>query len=257
MNILFIGDIVGKLGRQLTKELLPELKKELAADLVIANGENAAHGVGITLKIYDELMEMGIDVLTMGNHIWDNKEFIKDVDKCPNLVRPANYPPMVPGKDHIIIKGVGIINLVGRIFMQPVDCPFRTAEPLIEKIKKEAKIVIVDMHAEASSEKMAMGFFLDGKVSAVIGTHSHVMTADEQILPNGTAYITDLGMVGAQHSVIGVQIKPILERFLTQMPRKYDPEEKGPGIFNAVFLKIDAETGKALEIKRIFRVESF
>jgi len=252
MNILFIGDVVGRPGREIVKKLLPELKKELAVDLTLINGENAAAGVGITEKIYQELIEMGIDIITMGNHMWDKKEFVKEIDHCPRIIRPANYPPGTPGLDRILYKGVGIVNLCGRVFMQSLDCPFRVGEKVINDLKKETKMIIVDMHAEATSEKYAMGWFLDGKVSAVIGTHTHVQTVDERILPKGTAYITDIGMVGPYNSVIGVEIEPILQRFLTQMPHRFEPAKEGPGIFNAVVLKIDSETGKALEIKRIF-----
>ena len=256
MNILFIGDIIGKLGRQLTRQLLPELKKKYSPDLIIANGENSAHGYGITEKVYKELIEMGIEVITMGNHVWDKKELVKIIDKLPEVVRPANYPPQVPGKDHLVlnVKGtkVGVLNLVGRVFMQAMDCPFQAAEKLVPTLK--TNVVIVDMHAEATSEKCAMGWFLDGKVSAVLGTHTHVMTADERILPQGTAFISDIGMVGAHNSIIGMNKEPILKRFTTQMPEKFEPTEKGPGLFNAVFLKVDAVSGKAKEIKRIVKV---
>ena len=256
MNILFIGDIIGKLGRQLTRQLLPELKKKYSPDLIIANGENSAHGYGITEKVYKELIEMGIEVITMGNHVWDKKELVKNIDKLPEVVRPANYPPQVPGKGHLVlnVKGtrVGILNLVGRVFMQAMDCPFQAAEKLIPTIK--TNVVIVDMHAEATSEKCAMGWFLDGKVSAVLGTHTHVMTADERILPQGTAFISDVGMVGAHNSIIGMNKEQILKRFTTQLPEKFEPTEKGPGLFNAVFLKVDAVSGKAKEIKRIVKV---
>ncbi|MEE8638449.1 MAG: TIGR00282 family metallophosphoesterase [Candidatus Margulisiibacteriota bacterium] len=256
MNILFIGDIIGKLGRQLTRQLLPELKRKYSPDLIIANGENSAHGYGITEKVYKELIEMGIEVITMGNHIWDKKELVKNIDKMPEVIRPANYPPQVPGKGHLVlnVKGtkVGILNLVGRVFMQAMDCPFQAAEKLIAALK--TNVVIVDMHAEATSEKCAMGWFLDGKVSAVLGTHTHVMTADERILPQGTAFISDIGMVGAHHSIIGMNKEQILKRFTTQMPERFEPTDTGPGLFNAVILKIDAVSGRAKEIKRIAKV---
>jgi len=258
INILFIGDIVGRLGREIVKEILPSLKKELQPDFILINGENAAAGYGITKKVYGELIETGIDVITMGNHMFDKKEMIKELEACPNLLRPANYPKGVPGKDYIILekKGIkiGVINLIGRVFMQALDCPFKAGEEIIAKIKKEASIIIIDMHAEATSEKYAMGFYLDGKVSAVIGTHTHVQTSDERILPSGTAYISDIGMVGAYNSIIGMDIKSIIERFLTQIPHRFEPVKEGPGLFNAVTFKIDAGTGKAIEIKRIFKV---
>jgi len=258
MNILFIGDIVGAYGRAIVKHLLSEIKKEYAIDFTIANGENSAHGYSITEKIYYELLAMGIDALTMGNHMWEKKEIIAKIPSWDRIVRPANYPPGVPGKDHIIIdvKGtkIGIVNFLGRVFMQCMDCPFQTAEKLIPKVKEQTKIIIVDMHAEATSEKCAMGYFLDGKVTAVLGSHTHVITADERILPGGTAYISDIGMVGAQDSIIGMNKGQILKRFMTQMPEKFEPTEEGPGLFNGVLLKIDLPTGKAQEIKRIVKV---
>jgi len=257
MNILFIGDVVGAYGRAIVRHLLPEIKKEYPTDLIIANGENSAHGYSITEKIYHEFLEMGIDAITMGNHMWEKKEIVSKIPSLERLVRPANYPPGAPGRDHLVIevKGVkvGIVNLLGRVFMQCMDCPFQAAEKLIPKVKEQARIVIVDMHAEATSEKCAMGYFLEGKVSAVIGTHTHVMTADERILPAGTAFISDIGMVGAQDSIIGMNKAQILKRFTTQMPEKFEPTEAGPGLFNAVVIKIDPATGKAQEIKRIFR----
>jgi len=258
MNILFIGDIVGSYGRAIVKHLLADIKKEYAIDFTIANGENSAHGYSITEKIYNELLAMGVDAITMGNHMWEKKEMVQKISALERMVRPANYPPGVPGKDHLIIdfKGtkIGIVNLLGRVFMQCMDCPFQAAEKLIPKLKEQAKIIIVDIHAEATSEKNAMGYFLDGKASAVIGTHTHVITADERILPRGTAYISDIGMVGAQDSIIGMNKEQILKRFTTQMPEKFEPTEEGPCLFNAVLLKIDTSTGKALEIKRIIRV---
>lgn len=260
MKVLFIGDIIGKLGRKVTKQILPEIKKEFSPDFVLANGENLAHGAGITLKTYDEITMSGVDALTSGNHVWGSRDFIKDIGSCCSFfVRPANYPPGVPGKDHIIIKRkelkLGVICINGRTFMRTsLDCPFRVIDPIIEKIKKETKIILVDFHAEATSEKNAMGFFLDGKVSVMLGTHTHVQTADERVLPNGTAYISDVGMVGAQNSVIGAQVDPIIDRFLTGMPTRFEPEENGPAVFNAVLVEIDEKSGKTTKIERIYRV---
>jgi metallophosphoesterase (TIGR00282 family) len=255
-EILFIGDIIGKLGRKVCRQVLPELKRKLSPDLIVVNGENSAHGYGITEKVYKELVEMGVEAITMGNHVWDKKELARDIDKLPLLTRPANYPPGVPGKDHIIIDKSGvkiaILNLSGRTFMQPLDCPFQAVQKLLPTLK--TNLVLVDMHAEATSEKCAMGWFLDGKVSAVIGTHTHVMTADERILPQGTAFISDIGMVGAYNSIIGMDKEQILKRFTTQMPERFEPTENGPGLFNAIFLKIDAVSGRAKEIKRIIKV---
>ncbi|MDD5382606.1 MAG: TIGR00282 family metallophosphoesterase [Candidatus Margulisbacteria bacterium] len=258
MNILFIGDIVGKIGRDICRQLLPELESEFRPDLIIANGENSAHGYSITEKIYKELLEMGVDAVTMGNHLWEKREIIPKIDTFDRLVRPANFPPGLPGQDHLIINvqgvKVGIVNLLGRVFMQCLDCPFQAAEKLIPKVKAEANVIIVDMHAEATSEKCAMGWLLDGKVSAVLGTHTHVMTADERILPGGTAFISDVGMVGSYNSIIGMSREQIIKRFLTQMPEKFEPTETGPGLFNAVLINIDQKTGLTREIKRIRRV---
>jgi metallophosphoesterase (TIGR00282 family) len=258
MNILFIGDIVGAYGREVLRHLLPGLKQEHAVDLTIVNGENSAHGYSITEKIYLDLLDHGIDAITMGNHTWEKREVVAKIGTLDRLVRPANYPPTVPGSGHLIIevKGVkvAIVNLLGRVFMQCMDCPFQAAEKLIPRLKEQAKVIIVDFHAEATSEKCAMGYFLDGKVSAVLGTHTHVMTADERVLPGGTAFISDVGMVAAQDSVIGMNREQILKRFITQMPEKFEPTEGGPGLFNAVLLQVDAASGKALGIKRICRV---
>ncbi|MEA3493298.1 MAG: TIGR00282 family metallophosphoesterase [Candidatus Margulisiibacteriota bacterium] len=258
IRVLFIGDIIGKMGRKICSEVLPQLKTELRPDLIIANGENSAHGYGITGKIYKELLEMGIEAITMGNHMWDKKEIVKDIDKFPLVVRPANYPPKVPGNDHLVIekKGVkiAITNLVGRTFMQSMDCPFQAMNKLLPKLQDETNIIIVDMHAEATSEKTAMGWFLNSEVSAVLGTHTHVMTADDRILTGGTAFICDVGMVGAYESIIGMNKEQILKRFLTQMPEKFAPAETGPGLFNAVLISIDKRTGKAKEIKPIRKI---
>ena len=255
-KVLFIGDIIGKLGRTVCRQVLPDLKKELKPDLIIANGENSAHGYGITEKVYKELLEMGVEAVTMGNHVWDKKELVKNIDNLPLVVRPANYPAGVPGPDHLLIEKngekIGIINLSGRTFMQALDCPFQAVRKIIPELK--TNLVIVDIHAEATSEKCAMAWFLDGQVSAVLGTHTHVMTADDRILPQGTAFISDVGMVGAYNSIIGMNKEQILKRFTTQLPEKFEPTEKGPGLFNAVFLKIDAISGQAKEIKRISKV---
>jgi len=257
MKLLFIGDIVGRGGRALVKELLPSLRKEYSPDIIIANGENAASGVGITLKTYNELIDYGVDVITMGNHIWDRREFIPDVSSCPNMIRPANYPDGVPGAGYKIfeIKGFkfAVINLLGRVFMPCINCPFQVANMLIDKLRAETPIILIDFHAEATSEKNAMGWHLDGRISALIGTHTHVQTADERILPKGTAFITDVGMVGAYDSIIGVQKDQIIKRFILSMPERFEPEKEGPGLFNGLFIDID-KNGKAKEIKRIFKV---
>ncbi len=255
MNVLFIGDIVGSYGRAAVKLLLPGLKTEHSIDLTIANGENSAHGYSITEKIYHELLEMGIDAVTMGNHLFEKKDLLQKIDTFDRLVRPANFPPGAPGRDHLIIdvKGdkVAIINLLGRVFMQCLDCPFQAADKLVARLGEKTKTIIVDFHAEATSEKVALGYFLDGRVSAVLGTHTHVMTADDKIMLNGTAFISDVGMCGSSDSIIGMNKEPILKRFVTQLPERFEPANEGRGLFNAVVMKIDAETGKATSIKRL------
>ncbi|MFH1542802.1 MAG: TIGR00282 family metallophosphoesterase [bacterium] len=255
MKILFIGDIIGKLGRKVCAKALPDIKKEHKPDLIIANGENSSHGYGITEKVYLELLSMGIDVITMGNHVWDKKDLLKDIDKFPLIVRPANYPPGVPGKDHLIVEKNGVkiavTNVSGRTFMPALDCPFQAMEKLVPSLKQQARIVIVDIHAEATSEKCALGWFLDGQASAVVGTHTHVQTADERILPTGTAFISDIGMCGARDSIIGMKREPIIKRFVTQIPERFEPAEEEPGLFNAVLISVNPISGMAKEIKRI------
>ncbi len=254
LNILFIGDIVGETGRRMVKNYLPLIKIENKVDFVIANGENLSGGFGITKEKAEEMFNSGINVMTSGNHIWDKKEILNFIENEPRILRPANFPDQVPGKGSIVVTvnsfKVGIINLQGRIFMEPLNSPFEVATIEIEKLKGETNTVIVDFHAEATSEKTAMGWFLDGKVSAVIGTHTHVMTADEKILPNGTAYITDAGMTGAKDSIIGIKKEHALTRFLRCIPQRLEAE-KGKGIFSSVLIRIDSRLGKALGIRRI------
>jgi len=254
LRILMIGDIVGRPGRTIVKEKLPDIKNKFEVDFVIANGENAAGGNGITEKIAQELFDSGIDFLTMGNHIWDNKDVFNFIERENRMIRPANYPN-APGKGYQIVqteKGltIGIINISGRTFMPPLDCPFKTADNIIEKITDVTKIIIVDFHAEATSEKIAMGWYLDGRVSLVAGTHTHVQTADEKILKNGTAYITDVGMTGPSDSVLGIKKESILNKFLTQMPIRFEVA-KGPAELSGIIVAIDELTGKALTIERI------
>jgi metallophosphoesterase (TIGR00282 family) len=255
MRILFIGDIVGKPGRRAVHEMLPELISGYRIDFVIANGENAAAGFGITREIVEDLFEGRIDVLTMGNHVWDKKEILDFIADYESLLRPANYPASVPGRGSVVMPSlrgyhVGVVNLMGRVFMHPLECPFRTAEREIEKIRKRTKIILVDMHAEATSEKIALGWFLDGKVTAVVGTHTHVQTADERILPGGTAYITDVGMTGPFDSVIGTRKEIVLERFLKQIPNKFDVA-KGDVRLQAVVIEVDEKSGTALGVERL------
>lgn len=255
MKVLFIGDIVGTLGRASVKALLPPLLDRYKVELVIANGENAAGGFGITEKVATEIFACGVHVITSGNHIWDKKESIPYIAKENRLLRPLNYPPGVPGYGSVIYTlpsgtKVGVVNLSGRVFMSPIDCPFRTGEDEIEQLRKETRFIIVDFHAEATSEKVAFGYFVDGKVSAVIGTHTHVQTADEKILAGGTAYITDVGMTGPSVSVIGIEKEQIIERFLLQMPRKFETA-RGSAMLCAVVIEIDDKTGKATAIQRL------
>jgi len=255
MKVLFIGDIVGKSGRQAVKNLLPNLVSRYKLDLVIANGENAAGGFGITEKTASEIFRSGVHVITTGNHVWDKKEAVPYIAKGIQILRPLNYPPEVPGSGSMLFtlpnkEKAGIINISGRVFMNTLDCPFRTGKSEVEKLKQETNIIIIDFHAEATSEKIAFSYYMDGKVSAVIGTHTHVQTADEKILPGGTAYITDVGMTGPQASVIGIEKEQILERFLTHMPRKYDVAG-GKGLLSAVVIEIEDKSGKAVAIQRL------
>jgi metallophosphoesterase (TIGR00282 family) len=254
MKVLFIGDIVGKVGRNTTKALLPTIVTRYKIDLVIANGENAAGGFGLTEKIVSEILTFGINIITTGNHVWDKKEFVTQISKQDKVLRPLNYPPGVPGFGSIIYpvknKKVAVINISGRVFMSNIDCPFRTAEDEVEKISKITNMIIIDFHAEATSEKIAFGYFMDGKVSAVVGTHTHVQTADEKIFPGGTAYITDVGMTGPDNSIIGIEIEQIIQRFLTNIPIRLEPA-RGDGIFSSVIFDIDEKTGKSTAIQRL------
>ncbi len=255
VNFLFIGDIVGKAGRQIVKSLLPKLVDQYKVELVIANGENAAGGFGITERIAEELFSYGIDVITTGNHIWDKKEAIPYIAKESRILRPINYPEGVPGTGSVLIRTrkdnlVGIINVSGRIFMNVLDCPFRITKKEVERLKKETNIILIDFHAEATSEKIAFAFYFDGQVSAIIGTHTHVQTADEKILPKGTAYITDVGMTGPEHSVIGFKKDEVIEKFITQMPQKFDVPSS-PAILSAVYMEVDVANGLARKIDRI------
>ncbi|MEW6183065.1 MAG: TIGR00282 family metallophosphoesterase [Bacillota bacterium] len=258
MRILMVGDIVGRCGRRAVKENLPDLRRSFPASLVVANGENAAGGVGITRETAEELFGYGIDVLTGGNHIWDKKDSYRFIAEEPRLIRPANYPPDVPGIGYGVFPcegyNVGIVNLSGRVFMPPVDCPFRKAEEILAELSPRTDVIIVDFHAETTSEKVAFGWFMDGRVTAVLGTHTHVQTADERILPEGTAYITDVGMTGPRDSVIGVKTDIIIDRFLTQLPKRFEVAG-GPYQFNACVVTVDPATGKALGIERIQNYE--
>lgn len=255
MKILFIGDIVGKPGRRAVQEILPSLIGNREIDLVIANCENAAAGFGVTRDVVEELYDAHIDILTSGNHIWDKKEVLGFIEDYETLLRPANYPGIVPGKGSVLMPTaagdyVGVLNLAGRIFMQPIDCPFVTAKKEIVRLKAKTNVIIVDMHAEATSEKKALGWYLDGEVSAVLGTHTHVQTADDEVLSGGTAYISDVGMTGPFDSVIGIKKDTIIEKFLTQVPNKFDVA-KGDIRLQGVLMDIDTQSGRANAIERI------
>ncbi|HEX16093.1 MAG TPA: TIGR00282 family metallophosphoesterase [Deltaproteobacteria bacterium] len=257
MRILFIGDVVGRAGRRAVREVLPLLKREEEIDFVVANGENAAGGIGITPEKAEELLSMGVDVITSGNHIWKKREILPYLDRHPRILRPANYPPGAPGRGSGVYTArdgtrVAVLNLEGRVFMRPLESPFRVSEQQIEILKGQTPIVIVDFHAEATSEKMAMGWFLDGEVTAVIGTHTHVQTSDERILPGGTAYITDAGMTGPVNSVIGMKKEIAIQGFLTQLPNRFEVAA-GEVELQGVILEVEETTGRALEIRRVKR----
>jgi len=257
MRILMVGDVIGRPGRHAVKAILPGLRAAEGVDLVIANGENAAGGRGLTPPTAAELLAAGVDVLTSGNHVWDQKEIIPYLEQHPEapILRPANYPPGAPGRGHWVAdlgqRGRALVlNLCGRVTLVDIDCPFREADRLLATLPHRPPVVIVDMHAEATSEKSAMGWHLDGRVSAVLGTHTHIATADARLLRQGTAFVTDVGMVGPYNSVIGGEIKPILQHFLTQLPVRFVVGQ-GPVIFNAVLVDVDASTGRATAIRRI------
>ncbi|MDR0433820.1 MAG: TIGR00282 family metallophosphoesterase [Gracilibacteraceae bacterium] len=257
MRILFIGDIVGRPGRRTVGELLPVLRREYDDPIVIANAENAAGGRGLTRESATELYDAGVHFITMGNHVWDNRRIYDFIDDDPCLIRPANYPAGAPGRGQgFVTRGgrkVGVLNLSGRVFMTPLDNPFALAGAAAAKLRRETPFVIIDFHAEATSEKQAMGWFMDGKVSAVLGTHTHVQTADARILPKGAAYITDVGMTGPLDSVLGVKKDIIVNSFLTQMPARYEVADGERQQLNAVLLTLDEQTGKATEIETVRR----
>jgi len=248
---LAIGDIIGKPGRQAIKRLLPKLRQEHGLDFVVANGENAAGGIGLTVATAEELFEAGIDVITSGNHIWLHREIIPYLDNERPVLRPLNYPPGVPGKGYIIKGQAMVVNLMGRTFMSELDCPFQAMNKLLAQLENKPPIIIVDFHAEATSEKAAMGRYLDGRVSAVLGTHTHVGTIDAQIFPRGTAYVTDIGMTGPINSIIGDDTQQVLQRFLTRLPHRLSVGS-GKTAFTAILVNIDNESGRALSIERIY-----
>ncbi|MBR6887225.1 MAG: TIGR00282 family metallophosphoesterase [Selenomonadaceae bacterium] len=255
MRILMVGDIVGRTGRYFFMEQTPELKQARRIDAVIVNGENAAHGKGLTPSIFDELIKGGADVVTTGNHIWDNPTVMEIIDTEPFLLRPANYPEDTPGRGYCIFpvgkKKIGVINMAGRVFMQPpMDDPFRLGDKILKSMEKICDVILVDFHAEATSEKLAFANYFDGRVTAVVGTHTHIQTADERLLPKGTAYISDLGMVGAENSILGMAIEPVVKKFLTGRPSKFEVAE-GAAIYCAVQIDINDKTNKPTKIERV------
>lgn len=256
MKVLMIGDIFARPGRRAVRECLPGIVAEHDIDFIVANAENAAGGFGLTAKIADELFGYGCDVLTGGNHTWDKREILELLDDDERILRPHNYPAENPGSGMAVVRcdgiNIAVLNLQGRVFMPPTDCPFMAADRLIDNVKDEADIILVDLHAEATSEKQAMGWYLDGRVSALVGTHTHVQTADEQVLPKGTAYITDLGMTGPHHSIIGVTIEQSLGRFLNSRPSRFEAAKKNVK-FHGVVLDLDENTGQARSIARVQR----
>lgn len=253
MRVLFVGDIFGRPGREALEKHLPELRKNDGPfDFTIVNCENAAAGFGLTERLMNEIFALGVDVMTSGNHIWDKKEFVPVLDREPRILRPANYPPAAPGRGHAVFekngRKLGVINVQGRAFMPPIDCPFRGVEHILEEM--QAISIFVDFHAEATAEKIALARYFDGRVSAVVGTHTHVQTADAALLPGGTAYITDVGMTGGHGGVIGMRYDSVLPKFIAGIPSKFEVDETAVH-FQAVIVDLDDETGRALDIRRI------
>ena len=255
MNILAVGDVIGKPGRRALQQFLPGLINEYDIDLVVANGENSAHGIGITVKTAQELLDAGVDVITSGNHIWAQREIASFMDGELPIIRPLNFPPGVAGRGYLTVKDVLVVNLIGRIFVGPADCPFRAMDALLSSLSPLPKVILVDFHAEATSEKIALGRYLDGRVSAVLGTHTHVGTTDSHILPGGTAYVTDIGMVGPMDSIIGDDVDNVLNSFLTGLPHRLSVG-KGLSALDAILLDIDEDSGRAVNIRRLRREES-
>lgn len=256
LTVLCVGDVFGEPGRRALAHFLPRLRAELEIDLVVANVENAAAGFGVTPALARGFLDAGVDVMTSGNHVWDRKEVIPYIVKENLLLRPANYPAGVPGVGSVVIKAgvhqVGVLNLQGRVFLPAIDCPFTRADEEIARLRAESPVIVVDIHAEATSEKQALGWYLDGRASAVVGTHSHVQTADERILPRGTAYVTDLGITGPIDSVIGVEPELAIQRFRTGMPNKFEPA-RGRSRLQGALIRIEPDTGRAVSIERLQR----
>jgi metallophosphoesterase (TIGR00282 family) len=254
MRFLIVGDVVGRPGRAVFTKYTAQVKKDKDIDIVIVNGENSAGGKGFTRKALDALYHAGADIVTSGNHVWDKRDVLEFIDQEPYLVRPANYPNGAPGKGWCIYpskrKNIGVINLSGRAFMPPMDDPFQVVEDVLREIKDQADIIFLDMHAETTSEKAAMAWQLDGRVNAVVGTHTHVQTADERLLPQGTAFISDLGMTGPWNSILGVKVEKILERFQTCRPVRFDVAD-GPCVYSAVVIETDDTTDRTVSIERV------
>ena len=256
MRVRFLGDVVGRPGRRALAAVLPRLRREAAIDFVIANGENASNGKGINPRGAEELRDVGVDVLTSGNHIWQSRDIIPYLRENGRLLRPLNFAPDVPGVGWTVRAGrgssvpVGVINLIGRTFMAPAGCPFSAVEEMLPTVRQETPVIVVDMHCEATSEKVGMGWFLDGKVSAVVGSHTHVQTADETILPGGTAYLTDAGMCGPERSVLGMRVDQVLHRFRSQMPVRFDVAD-GPELVQGALVDVDEQTGRATAVSRV------
>lgn len=255
MKILFIGDVVGKPGRQAVATLLPKLRREHHLDFIIANGENSAHGAGMTVATIKELLAAGVDVITAGDHVWDQKGFEQEIDALPQVVRPLNLAPAAPGRGSVVAEvgekaRVGVINVIGRVFMPNAECPFRAVQAEVNKLRRQTSIIIVDIHAEATSEKIALGRYLDGQVSLVVGTHTHVQTSDDQILPKGTAYLSDAGMCGPHDSVLGREVDAVIRRFVSGMPQKLEVAA-GKVELCGVVVEVDEHTGLAQSIQRL------
>ncbi len=255
MNILFVGDIVGRPGRRCLAQCLPRLREQYALDFVIVNAENAAGGLGIIPRVVDELLKMGVSGITMGNHTWRKREFVNTIDKYRTVVRPANYPMGVPGQGSAVVelpdgRAMGLVNVLGRVYLDSFDDPFTRAREEVERLRQSVPVVLVDFHAEATSEKVALGWYLDGLATAVVGTHTHVQTSDERVLPKGTAYITDVGMTGPRDSVIGIEPPRAIQKFLTGIPSEFRVA-KGPAILGAVVIQADDATGRAVSIERV------
>ncbi len=257
MRILFVGDIFGRPGRKALCHWIPRIREEFSIDITLVNGENAAGGLGITPEITKEILGMGVQGMTLGNHTWRKKSLAKAIDGFSNVIRPVNYPEAVPGRGSMILeladgRKLGVVNVIGRVYMEAFGCPFEAAMREVEELRKETPTILVDMHAEATSEKVALGWYLDGLCSAVVGTHTHVQTADERVLPGGTAYISDVGMTGPHDSVIGVKKELIIRKFLTGMPSEFTVAG-GISSVNAVVVETDDATGKAVSIERVVR----